>query len=168
MKHSIPARRRTRGQNEQWRFLSLLLVVVFSGSNGCREQEKSLPTVDSNTLEIGGDTKLFRQVIEQRITDKQYSAAVEIMNQAEVRSLVEHSDKSQDFRWMAVYEDALVFPGLDDMLAVNAPLSDYWILPGTSDAIVDPQWQATATKFAAQYNQLLQETRRSDVGNQSR
>ena len=93
-------------------------------------------------------------VIDKLIADKRYADAVTFVQECNVDAEVDASLKTGDARYMAVYTDALNVP--------NGPIAHeqqaeyyYYILPATSDAIYDGNWQEAATKFAGRYNQAL-------------
>lgn len=98
----------------------------------------------------------LRRSIGEFVDRGDFSSAISLLKHTDIAREVQLARNQKDLRWMAVYEDTQVIPGLDQPTNVTVGPSDVWVVPGTSDAILHEDWQAAATDFAERYNRLLQ------------
>lgn len=136
-------------------------VLVFFWRNGIGN-DYSPPTRSKTNEQQYSDIQGVRDNISSLIREQRYSQATNFLLKLDIHPLVEKSVAIGDLRWMAVYEDTITFPGIDDSVAAGFNRSDYWVMPGTSDAILDLKWQLAATEFSKQYNVQLQELKSED------
>lgn len=116
---------------------------------GCKQNSASSTTAPSSNV-----SELQLQV-DALIRGKEYAKATRLVQETDVLKLVATAIESGDHRWLAIYEDALVLPGTPEDTILKVTANDYWVIPGTSDAIEDMHWQRTATQFALSYNRAL-------------
>lgn len=90
--------------------------------------------------------------VERLISAGEYSRATRLVKAANPQTELERALNRGDRRYLAVAEDAIVLPGLPELMAED---QNYWSFPGTSDVIEDVDWQQAATEYAAAYNKLL-------------
>jgi len=119
------------------------------GVNGSSAPPVALPAEDKTTDQL-------RTSVEALILNQQFAAATERLRRADIDLLVADARARGDLRWMAVAEYGIELPGVNDQILLQITPNEYWELPGTSDAILDVQWQETATRFAEDYNLRLQ------------
>lgn len=131
-----------------------LLTIWFAST----AQESSSPVRLVSEEELPSSVQQLRGQLEFLIQDEQYDAAADVLRRIDVTQLVDKAVQANDLRWMAIYEDDLVLPGLGENTRVTAKGNEYWVIPGTSDAILSLGWQVTATEFARKYNTLLQKS----------
>lgn len=89
------------------------------------------------------------------VEERDFRAAWLVLDNVNTEAQARYAVKQKDFRWMAVQEDTLVVPGVDERAAIALTPSDVWIMPGTSKSDENFDWQWTATEFAKQYNESL-------------
>lgn len=151
---------RLPGMNDltkQSSWLVALLVCVLVVCLNCKRQGDNSSQVPPVVLP-GEDktTEELRTSPEALILNRQFTAAADRLRRADIDLLVADARARADLRWMAVDEDTVVLPGLNDQVLLQSTSDEYWTIPGTSDAILDVEWQNTATRFAEDYNQRLQ------------
>lgn len=149
-----------------WVGTAILLVTtgtlaIFLGDMSLSGDGRESIATERITLEARNIIR-FRAEIETLVSEHKFNQATEALLATEVTTLVDQSVTAGDLRWMAVYEDTLVLPGLDESIAIQARPADYWVIPATSDAIIDARWQTTATDFAKQFNRRLQQAKKGE------
>lgn len=133
-----------------------IVVMVFRQSDYLTDRSQSAHHITEE--EMPRNVQQFRSTIESLIRDGQYEQATDVLRRMDVSMLVNQAVQANDLRWMAIYEDDLVLPGLDETARITARGDEYWVIPGTSDVLFYPSWQGAATTFAHQYNTLLQKS----------
>jgi len=93
----------------------------------------------------------FRSDIERLIESGDYGSATKLVNEADPQTQAHHDGGG----YLAVAEDLIYLPGIDSSIFYE-PDRD-WEIPGTSDAILDRDWQDAATEFASKYNRIRHE-----------
>ncbi|PQO36924.1 hypothetical protein C5Y96_07110 [Blastopirellula marina] len=134
--------------------LAAILRYVSLSGNGKESVDNERITLETRNI------TRFRAEIETLVSERKYHQATEALLTTEVTTLVDQAVTSRDLRWMAVYEDTLVLPGLAESIVIQSRSADYWVIPGTSDAIIDARWQTTATDFAERFNRGLQQAKK--------
>jgi len=134
-----------------------LLVGVLVTPLGCKREGVNGSSAPPVALLPAEDktTDQLRTSLETLILNRQFAAATDRLRRADVDLLVADARGRGDLRWVAIAEDTVALPGLDERILFQASPIEYWELPGTSDAILDVPWQATATRFAQDYNERL-------------
>lgn len=105
----------------------------------------ALPTIDA-------EPSTFLSDIERLISHGRYTDATRLLKAASATKQLAYAIENSDYRYLAVAEDAIYFPGLADIAADE---HEYWLFPGTSDVIEDFAWQQAVTSYAATYNRQL-------------
>jgi hypothetical protein len=98
------------------------------------------------------DPETFREVLTELIADEKYDVAVAYLAAAEPELLASHDGSG----FLAVAEEGIFLPGVDEGEVGFYDESRDWEIPGTSDTPTEESepWQAAATDFAAEYNRI--------------
>jgi hypothetical protein len=105
-------------------------------------------TTQAATRSVSYDPATFRDDITNFIHAKDYRAAVALLNLADVNRQVAADGSG----YIGIGGYSITVPGAGPGITFDR--SRDWFMPGTSDYIVDWQWQDVATEFAVQYNGL--------------
>jgi hypothetical protein len=92
------------------------------------------------------DPASFRGAVQALIDAKKYGVAVAYLRSADAGRQAVFDEAG----YLAVGEDAIVLPGVNAQIRYDRTRD--WLMPGTSDAIKNVEWQRAATEFAAAYN----------------
>jgi len=125
------------------RFLIFLGIVVFLA--GC-DNSPSKPVPAGRPKAPAYDPATFRDEITSLIAEQRFADAVHYLSAADPARQAQHDGEG----YLAVAEDAIILPGVDPEVLFDQNRD--WEFPGTSDAVLDTDWQQAATEFAEKYN----------------
>jgi hypothetical protein len=96
------------------------------------------------------DPETFREVLTELIAEEKYAVAVAYLAAADPELQAAHDGSG----YLAVAEETIFLPGVDEGEVGFFDDSRDWEMPGTSDVVLDEPWQSAATEFAEAYNRI--------------